>query len=252
MLSGILDRETAYVKPVEAVMRAAALMRGETNEPLALYIFPLTDGKNPVDVSPDDDGPDASPAVPRVVPSKDVPEMAVVGKPEVKVDAVRLVKEIRHLLMISKKRSTHRKVLRSPHAHANIIDIDDTEAVALPGVHAVIHYKNTPRVKYASGGQSWPNPHPHDQVSFDNKVRHVGDRVAAVAAETKEIAQAALGLIKVEYEILPYVLDEIETMEPDSPVIHDEADTEEIYDADRNIVLRIEAERGDVEKVQGS
>ena len=249
MLSGILDRETAYVKPVEAVMRAAALMRGETNEPFGpVYLPPLTDGKNPVDVSPTDHGPDASPAVPRVVPSKDVPDMAVVGKPEVKVDAVRLVKGNPAFTDDFEERGQLiAKVLRSPHAHANIIDIDDTKAVALPGVHAVIHYKNTPRVKYASGGQSWPNPHPHDQVSFDNKVRHVGDRVAAVAAETKEIAQAALDLIKVEYEILPYVLDEIETMEPDSPVIHDEADTEEIYDADRNIVLRIEAERGDVE-----
>ena len=55
-------------------------------------------------------------------------------------------------------------------------------------MQAVIHYKNIARIHYASGGQSYPNPLPYDQVSFDNKVRHVGDRVAAVAAETLEIA----------------------------------------------------------------
>ena len=132
------------------------------------------------------------PAVPRVVPSKDVPEMAVVGKPEVKVDAVRFsrnpaftIRRKGQLIKNSSESSRSRKT-----------DIDDTEAVALQNC-TVIHYKNAPS-KYARG-QSWPNPHPHDQVSFDNKVRHVGDRVAAVAAETK-IAQAALGLIKVEYE----------------------------------------------------
>ncbi|HJM97591.1 MAG: molybdopterin-dependent oxidoreductase [Acidimicrobiales bacterium] len=250
MLSGILDRETAYIKPVEAVLRAAALMRGETNEPFGpIYLPPLTDGSNPAEVDPTDVGPIASAAIPRVIPSKDVPEMAVVGKPEVKVDAVRLVKGNPAFTDDFEERGQlTAKVLRSPHAHARIIDIDDSKAVALPGVHAVLHYKNMPRTKYASGGQSWPNPHPHDQVSFDNKVRHVGDRVAAVAAETEQIAKEAIKLIKVKYEVLPHVLDEIEALEPDSPVIHDEDDTEEIFNAERNIVLRIEAERGNVEK----
>ena len=79
-------------------------------------------------------------------------------------------------------------MLYSPHAHARIVSIDDAPARALPGVHAVLHYGNVPRVRYASGGQSYPNPRPYDQVSFDNKVRYVGDRVAAVAADTEEIA----------------------------------------------------------------
>ena len=125
--------------------------------------------------------------MPRLVPSPDVPHTSVVGKPAHKVDAVKLVKgnpafvddvELRGML--------YAKVLRSPHAHARIVAIDDSEAAALPGVHAVLHAFNTTRVKYASGGQSWPNPKPWDQVSFDDKVRHVGDRVAAVAAETPE------------------------------------------------------------------
>jgi putative selenate reductase molybdopterin-binding subunit len=115
-------------------------------------------------------------------------------------------------------------------------------------VHAVIHFKNIKRVKYASGGQSYPNPPPLDQVSFDNKVRDVGDRVAAVAADTLEIAQQALALLHVEYEILEPVFDENEAIKPGAPIIHDEDDTVDIHDAQRNIVHHIEAEVGDVER----
>ncbi len=250
MLSGILDRESGYVKPVEAVRRAAAMLRGDAVEPFGpLVLPPMTDGTNAVEVDPDDPPPAASPAVPRLVPSIDVPEMAVVGKPEIKVDAVKLAKgnpaftddiELRGML--------YAKVLHSPHAHARIIAIDDSAARALPGVHAVLHHGNTPRVKYASGGQSWPNPHPYDQVSFDDKVRHVGDRVAAVAAESIEIAEEALRLLAVTYEVLPAVFDELEAIAPGAPVIHDEDDTDGIHDRDRNIVHHFAAERGDVER----
>ncbi len=142
----------------------------------------------------------------------------------------------------------HAKLLTSPHAHARILEIDDSAALTMPGVHAVIHYKNVERVKYASGGQSYPNPPPHDQVSFDNKVRYVGDRVAAVAAETLEEAEAALAAIDVTYELLPAVFDETEAIQPGAPVIHDESDTEGIHDASRNIVHHIEADLGDVEQ----
>ncbi|MCP4223961.1 MAG: molybdopterin-dependent oxidoreductase, partial [Actinomycetia bacterium] len=249
MLSGILDRETAYVKPVEAVKRAASTLRGESVEPFGpLTITPLTDGTNPIPYDPADEPPEASQSVPRLIPSRDVPEMAVVGKPEIKVDAVKLAKgnpaftddvEMRGML--------YARLLTSPHAHAHIVSIDDSKARALPGVHAVLHHGNVPRIKYASGGQSWPNPHPHDQVSFDTKVRHVGDRVAAVAAETPEIAEQAVGLIDVTYEVLPAVFDERHAMDDDAPVIHDEEDTVEIFDRDRNIVHQITAKRGDVD-----
>ncbi|MDH5519075.1 MAG: molybdopterin-dependent oxidoreductase [Acidimicrobiia bacterium] len=249
MLSGILDRETGYVKPVEAVLRAAAAMRGDSVEPYGPLVVPtLTDGTNPATIDPNDAGPTASPAVPRVVPSIDVPEMAVVGKGEVKVDALKLAKGNPAFTDdIEPRGMLYAKVLHSPHAHARIVSIDDAAAVALPGVHAVLHHGNTPRVKYASGGQSWPNPHPYDQVSFDDTVRHVGDRVAAVAAESIELAEEAVRLIDVTYEVLPAVFDELEAIEPGAPVIHGEADTDEIYDRDRNIVHHFEAERGDVE-----
>ncbi|MEC9181778.1 MAG: molybdopterin cofactor-binding domain-containing protein, partial [Actinomycetota bacterium] len=247
MLSGILDRETAYVKPVEAIHRAAAVLRGEETEAFApLIVPPLTQQGEPAEYDPSDPAPTASAAVPRVIPSRDVPEMAVVGKPEIKVDAIRLAKgnpaftddiELRNML--------YAKVLRSPHAHARITNIDDSAARALPGVHEILHYQNTPRVKYASGGQSWPNPHPHDQVSFDDKVRHVGDRVAVVAAETPEIAAHACTLIDVSYEVLPAILDERDAMVDGAVVIHDEPDTLEIHDRERNIVHHIAARRND-------
>ena len=250
MLSGILDRETAYAKPVEAVKRAAAVRRGEQTEPFApLVVEPMTDGYRPAPEA-DSDGPppEASQAVPRLVPSREVPDMAVVGKPEVKVDAVRLAKGNPAFTDdIEPRGMLYAKVLRSPHAHARILAIDDSKARAVPGVHEVLHYGNTPRVKYASGGQSWPNPHPYDQVSFDDRVRHVGDRVAAVAAETIEEAEEALRLIEVTYEVLPAVFDERDAMEPDAPKIHDEDDTTHICDPQRNLVHHIEATRGDVD-----
>lgn len=265
-LSGVLCRETGYLKPVEAIQRAAAVLRGEDVPPYqgpdivdATYYLEMPPAE------PDDEGPelagagsglqDTSPTqtITRTQPQTDllltshIPETAVVGKPETKVDAIKLAKgnpafvddiEMRGML--------HARLLTSPHAHAHILDIDDSEARALPGVRAVLHYKNVERVKYASGGQSYPNPPPHDQVSFDHKVRYVGDRVAAVAADTPEIAEAALRLIKVTYAELPAVFDENEAIKPGAPVIHDEEDTAGIHDASRNIVHHIHAEVGNV------
>ena len=100
----------------------------------------------------------------------------------------------------------------SPQAHALIKNIDASKAKALQGVHAVLTYKDVARVIYASGGQSYPNPPPYDQVSLDSKVRFVGDRVAVVAAESQEIANAAIKLIEVDYEILPAVFDPDESL----------------------------------------
>ena len=243
-LSGILDRESGYVKVVAAVQRAAALLRGEKPEPVQpLIIEPLAGRESPVPGSCIAARRGGWPAVPGVVPSPEVAQTVVVGRPEHKVDALRLVKghpaftddiELRGML--------HAKVLRSPHAHARIIAIDDAAARAMPGVHAVLHYFNTRRVKYASGGQSWPNPYPWDQVSFDDKVRHVGDRVAAVAAETVQLAEAACRLIKVTYEVLPAVFDEHEALAEGAPKIHDEQDSAGIHDASRNISSHIEGQ----------
>ena len=185
---------------------------------------------------------------PKVVPSPDVPETTVVGKPELKVDSIKLAKGNPAFTDdIDMRQMLYAKMLYSPHAHARIVSIDDSKALALPGVRAVLHHENVPRVRYASGGQTWPNPLPYDQVSFDNKVRHVGDRVAAVAAETIEIAEEAVSLIEVEYEVLPAVFDENEAVAEGAPVIHDEDEMDGAHDPSRNLVHHIKAENGDVE-----
>jgi putative selenate reductase molybdopterin-binding subunit len=257
-LGGVLCRCTGYVKPVEAVQRAAAIMRGEAVPPIdAVGGVPLAgffDAVRPA-TEPDLPGPGSNVLTqPKVAlftfPTVDLQGATdVVGKPEVKVDAVKLVKgkpvfaddfDLPGML--------HAAMLTSPYAHARIKRIDASKARALPGVHAVLTYQDIPRVIYASGGQTWPNPHPWDQVSLDSKVRHVGDRVAVVAAESPEIAREALKLIEVEYEVLPAVFDPLETMKPGAPIIHDEPDAVGIADAEHNIAVKIHAAVGDVEK----
>lgn len=261
-LSGILCRETGYVKPVQAVLEAAAILRGEAPtlvEPNVLTPITLPGQEDNFfangdsDITPEPVG--GSPidtkriTMPKFIVAPEAPDLKVVGKSETKVDAIKLAKgnpafvddvEMRGML--------YAKLLTSPHAHARILNIDDSEALALPGVKAIIHHKNIARVRYASGGQTYPNPKPYDQVSFDTKVRHVGDRVAAVAAESLEIAEAAIKLIKVDYEVLPAVFDEREAMKPGAPVIHDEPDMEDAFDAKHNISHYIEAESNDTEK----
>ncbi|HLK62257.1 MAG TPA: molybdopterin cofactor-binding domain-containing protein [Bryobacteraceae bacterium] len=139
------------------------------------------------------------------------------------------------------------KILPSPHAHARIRRIDTSKAKALAGVHAVLTYQDVPRVPHTTAGQAWPEPSPYDTYLLDSKVRFVGDRVAAVAAETRAIAEKALALIEVEYEVLPAVLGIEEAMAPGAPVIHDEPDSTKIYDRSRNIAGYILREIGSVE-----
>jgi CO/xanthine dehydrogenase Mo-binding subunit len=105
------------------------------------------------------------------------------------------------------------KVLRSPYAHANIKHIDTSQAEALPGVRAVLTYKDTE-------GWEWGIPK-HIRI-LDSKVRFVGDAVAMVAADTIDIAEDALELIEVEYEPLPFVYDVEEAMEPGQPQLYEQ------------------------------
>ncbi|MEO0565005.1 MAG: molybdopterin cofactor-binding domain-containing protein, partial [Chloroflexota bacterium] len=269
-LSGVLDRETGYVKPVQAVLRAAAKMRGEDLPPYApleraipappgLFDIPVELSEFGVEPS-EDDGDDLSsgpvdtqtrvktkpPAL--VVTPPELQARRTIGKPEPKVDAVKLAagKPV-YADDIEMRGMLHAAMLTSPHAHARITHIDTAAAEALPGVHAVLTYKNVARVMYASGGQSYPNPHPYDQVSLDSKMRHVGDRVAVVAAETPEIAREALRLIEVEYDVLEPVLDMEAAMDEGAPVIHDEPDIIGGHDPSRNIVHHIDAAAGDAE-----
>jgi putative selenate reductase molybdopterin-binding subunit len=224
-LSGVLCRCTGYLKPVQAVMLAAERIRTGT---------PGTESINS----------------PKMVVSASIPESHIVGKSEIKVDAVKLVQgkpaftddlEIRGML--------YAKVLHSPVAHARIKHIDASKARALEGVHAVLTYKDIPRIVYSTAGQSDPIPGPLDSFSLDNKVRFVGDRVAFVAAESVEIAERALELIEVEYETLPAVIDMREAMQPNAPRIHDEPEYVNFAESDpaKNLAANIEIEIGNVE-----
>ena len=105
------------------------------------------------------------------------------------------------------------KVLRSDRVHARILSIDTSAAERLPGVHAVLTAADTPGVPLGHGKDNLPLK--------GDKVRCMGDEVAAVAAETEEIAEEALGLIAVEYEDLPAVLTVQEALDKGAPVIHD-------------------------------
>ena len=108
------------------------------------------------------------------------------------------------------------KGLLSTEHHARLLELDTVEAERLPGVKVVVTARDVPNNNF---GQIIP-----DQFVFaDNKVRYRGEVVALVAAETEEIAQEAVELIKVKYERLPAVFDAREAMKPDAPVIHDEA-----------------------------
>lgn len=262
-LAGVLCRCTGYVKPVQAVLAAARALRGEGELP-AREEPSLGWGPEP--------GPAAPPPPPleeweelrrepRPAPTEVAVEEApawavapwpegeptrVVGQSRPRVDGVKLATgqpaftdDVRLPGLL------HARILYSPHAHARIRRIDASRARALPGVHAVLTYEDLRPVRFTTAGQSYPEPSPADTVSLDRKVRFVGDRVAAVAAETPEIAEEALRLIEVEYEVLPAVLDMEKAMEPGAPQIHDEPDARGIYDATRNIAAHLEAEAGD-------
>jgi putative selenate reductase molybdopterin-binding subunit len=135
-------------------------------------------------------------------------------------------------------------MLTSPHPHARIKKIDTAAALRVPGVHLILTKDNTPRVPHTTAGQGYPEPSPYDAFMFDNKVRFVGDRVAAVIAETKEIAAAARKKIRVDYEILEPVLDPRTAKR--GPVIHDEKDADGIHDAKKNVAAHFDVEIGSV------
>lgn len=125
----------------------------------------------------------------------------------------------------------HAKILRSPYPHARIVRIDTSQAVALPGVKAVVTGADTPT-------RLWGVAHKQQRILATGKVRFAGEEVAAVAAVSEDIARDALDLIEVEYEELPALLDPARALDAEAPQIHDGHD---------NRVKEIRIARGDVE-----
>ena len=143
-------------------------------------------------------------------------------------------------------------VLRSDVAHGRVTSIDASEAEAMEGVHAVLTPDSAvvPDAVYTSAGQGYPEPTPWDLRVLREKVRMVGDPIAAVAAENGHIAERAVRKIQVEYEEYEPVLDYREAMDPAAPQIHDGDEIENTQpgaDYERNRQSSFEGEIGDVE-----
>jgi CO/xanthine dehydrogenase Mo-binding subunit len=122
-------------------------------------------------------------------------------------------------------------VLRSPHAHARILSVDTRQAAALPGVRAVVTAEDLPELenKIANLGEGSVNlRYQSNKVLAREKALYFGHAIAAVAATSLNLAQEALELIKVDYEVLPPVLDVRQAMQPDAPVLLEELRTEEM------------------------
>ena len=177
------------------------------------------------------------------------PDLKTVGKPERRVDSVKLATGRGTFVDdIALPGLLFARILHSPHAHARITRIDASQARAIPGVACVLTHHDVPRVAYTTAGQGWPEPSPYDAFMLDEKVRFVGDRVAVVAADDPELAQRAGDAIKVDYQVLPAVLDPERAMVRGAPVIHDEPDATGIKDPARNLAAEIAAQVGDVAK----
>ncbi|MDV6274969.1 molybdopterin cofactor-binding domain-containing protein [Rhodococcus erythropolis] len=140
----------------------------------------------------------------------------------------------------------HLKVLHSPHAHARIVSIDTTDALAVPGVHRVYTWKDVPRKLFTTAIHTDHLVDPDDTYILDNVVRFVGQRVVAVLADSIVAAEEGRRKVKVDYEILPAVFDPEEAMADGAPALHG-SDDPFVRDPERNILLEIHGHVGDVD-----
>ncbi|WP_195278405.1 molybdopterin cofactor-binding domain-containing protein [Clostridium sp. J1101437_171009_A5] len=147
---------------------------------------------------------------------------------------VKVTGQLKYVADMKMPHMLHAKVLFSPVAHARIKSIDTSEAEALPGVRAVVCYKNAPDIPFNCCGENIDES--KNERIFDQVVRYVGDKVAAVAADTVQIAEKALKLIKVEYEELPFYIDPEEAMKEDAYPIHEGGNIAEVVNLNQGDV----------------
>ncbi|MCS7324840.1 MAG: molybdopterin cofactor-binding domain-containing protein [Anaerolineae bacterium] len=194
-------RCTGYVSVINAIRDAAARLRGE-------------------------------PPIPPSLPHTKEP-LRFVGRPLPRPDAVaKVTGAAKYTDDYVFPNMLHGATLRAGIPHARIKRIDTSKAKALPGVVAVLTHEDVPgRKNHGLVYEDWP-------VLCYDKVRYVGDAVAIVAAETREIAEQALKLIEVEYEPLPVVDDPIAALAPDAPKVHEQG----------NLLKHIHVEKGDIDQ----
>jgi 4-hydroxybenzoyl-CoA reductase alpha subunit len=163
-------------------------------------------------------------------------EYSVLGKRTPKIDAVaKATGAARFSNDMILPRMLYGKILRSPYPHARILHVDVERALRLPGVKAVVTGRDTAGVKFGVFRET------RDQYALPlDKVRYIGDEVAAVAAVDEDTAQEALELIRVEYEVLPAVFDPLEAMRDGAPQLHE--------GVERNISAQVLIQFGDVEQ----
>ena len=148
----------------------------------------------------------------------------VIGIDHPRVEAEERVRgEYQYIGDMSLPNMLHGKILRSPHAHAIVRSIDTARAERYPGVKAVITHRDVAErtLLRIPGVHFTRKTRLQDSYAIEKEMRYVGDRVAAVAAVSPEIAEEALQLIEVDYEVLPAVFDPIEAMKPGAPAVHD-------------------------------
>src|SRR5207247_180746 len=148
----------------------------------------------------------------------------------------------------------HGAVLRSPHAHARIVSIDASRAEALPGVKAVLTARDLPEAGdriVDLGEGATPLKYIRGNILATNKVLYKGHAIAAVAAVNRHVAEEALGLIRVEYEVLPCVLTSPDAMRRGAPLLHEDLKTEDLgqkTDGINNVAAHIQYKLGDIEQ----
>ena len=141
----------------------------------------------------------------------------------------------------------HMKLARSPHPHARVRGIDKAAALAVPGVVAVFTYEDSPPTMFSSARHEVLGIDPPDTRVLDRTVRFVGQRFAAVVADTEGAAEEGCRHLKVDYDILPAVFDAEDALRDGAPMIHDLDPGEALADPRRNLVAEVHGDVGDVE-----
>jgi CO/xanthine dehydrogenase Mo-binding subunit len=179
--------------------------------------------------------------------------MRHISKPIRKKDAMSLVtgKPV-YTQDLSPKDALVVKLLRSPHAHAVITEIDTEKAAAVPGIECVLTYREVAGERFTLAGQTYPEPSPYDRLILDQRVRFVGDPVAIVAGTTADAVEEAMKLISVKYEVLEPILD-LRKAKDNPVIIHPEDNWKSLRpvgaDNKRNLCASASDQHGDIEAV---
>lgn len=179
-----------------------------------------------------------------------------VNKPVMKKDAMNLLLgKPAYVDDITPQNCLVVKVLRSPHAHALIEEIDVEKAKQVSGIEAIYTYKDVPQIRFTMAGQTYPEPSPYDRLILDRRVRFVGDAVAIIAGVNEKAVDQAMNLIKVKYQVLEAVLDFRQAKDNDI-LVHPEENWKSLCPVGannkRNLCASHDSQDGDLETVMKS